>query len=100
MPEIKKYGIIYADPPWRYDMKRGHGAAENHYPTMSIEEICALPVADIAAKALRKSARFRLRTLRLRTVRFFFGVLSRSLKKRSASLTPGAFGIKRWPSCG
>lgn len=37
MPEDKKYGIIYADPPWRYDMKRGHGVAENHYPTMSIE---------------------------------------------------------------
>lgn len=50
MPEDKKYGIIYADPPWRYDMKRGHGVAENHYPTMSIEEICALPVADLAAK--------------------------------------------------
>ena len=24
--------------------------AENHYPTMSIDDICALPVADIAAK--------------------------------------------------
>ena len=50
MPEAGKYGIVYADPPWRYDMKRGNGVAENHYPTMSIEEICALPVADIAAK--------------------------------------------------
>ena len=50
MSETKKYGIIYADPPWRYDMKRGQGVAENHYPTMSIEEICALPVADLAAK--------------------------------------------------
>lgn len=50
MQEQKKYGIVYADPPWRYDMKRGNGVAENHYPTMSIEEICALPVADLAAK--------------------------------------------------
>ena len=25
------------------------GAAENHYPTMSIDELCALPVADLAA---------------------------------------------------
>lgn len=49
MPE-GKYSVIYADPPWRYDMKRGNGVAENHYPTMSIEEICALPIADIAAK--------------------------------------------------
>lgn len=46
----KKYGIVYADPPWRYDMKRGKGVAENHYPTMSMDEICALPVADLAAK--------------------------------------------------
>lgn len=39
MAEAKKYGIVYADPPWRYDMKRGKGVAENHYPTMSMDEI-------------------------------------------------------------
>ena len=43
-------GIIYADPPWHYDRKHGSGVAENHYPTMSIEEICALPVSELAAK--------------------------------------------------
>lgn len=47
---IEKYNIIYADPPWRYERKAVQGAAEKHYPTMSLEEICALPVADIAAK--------------------------------------------------
>ena len=46
----EKYGIVYADPPWRYWQKRLNGAAEHHYPTMSVEELCALPVADIAAK--------------------------------------------------
>lgn len=50
MEKDKKYGIIYADPPWRYEQKSLRGAAEKQYPTMSIEEICALPVADIAAK--------------------------------------------------
>lgn len=50
MPENGKYGVIYADPPWRYEMKRGNGVAENHYNTMSIEEICALPIARLAAK--------------------------------------------------
>ena len=45
-----KYSVIYADPPWRYSAKKVQGAAENHYPTMSIEDLCALPVADIAAK--------------------------------------------------
>ena len=47
---IKKYPIIYADPPWRYSAKKVQGAAENHYPTMSIDELCALPVAELAAK--------------------------------------------------
>lgn len=50
MPETKQYGIIYADPPWSYDRKHGSGVAENHYPTMSIEEVCALPVSELAAK--------------------------------------------------
>ena len=57
MPETRQYGIIYADPPWHYDRKHGSGVAENHYPTMSIEEICALPVSELAAKEDRKSTR-------------------------------------------
>lgn len=48
--EQKKYSIIYADPPWRYDMKKGQGVAENHYSTMGIKEICGLPVQEICAK--------------------------------------------------
>ena len=48
MHERKKYGIIYADPPWRYERKWGSGVAENHYPTMSMEEIQNLPVGEIA----------------------------------------------------
>ena len=46
------YEIIYCDPPWRYAVwsKKGLGSsAENHYQTMPISEICALPVSDIAA---------------------------------------------------
>lgn len=49
----KKYSIILADPPWGYRVwsKKGMGrSAEDHYPTMSMEDICALPVADISAK--------------------------------------------------
>ena len=41
--------MIYADPPWRYTQKGLQGAAEKHYPTMGIDEMCALPVADLAA---------------------------------------------------
>lgn len=47
--KIKKYSIIYADPPWQYQRSKVQGAAENHYPTIGIDELCALPVADLAA---------------------------------------------------
>lgn len=45
---MKKYSIIYADPPWRYERNGVQGAAEKHYPTMSVEELCNLPVSEIA----------------------------------------------------
>lgn len=47
-----KYGVIYADPPWTFRVWSGEGkdrAAENHYPTMTQEEIEALPVAGLAS---------------------------------------------------
>lgn len=47
--ELKKYNIIYADPPWRYSNSKSKGAAENHYPTMQLQEICDLPIKDMAA---------------------------------------------------
>ena len=47
---MKKYKIIYADPPWRYERSKVQGAAEKHYPTISVEELCALPVKEIADK--------------------------------------------------
>ena len=43
----KKYNIIYADPPWNYRLNKVQGSAEQHYPTMSIEELCALPIPEI-----------------------------------------------------
>lgn len=51
--ENKKYGVIYCDPPWAYKVwsKKGLGrSAENHYPTMDIEDIRTLPVGDLADK--------------------------------------------------
>ena len=37
-----KFGIIYADPPWKYSDKliEGYGAADHHYSQMSIDELC------------------------------------------------------------
>jgi N6-adenosine-specific RNA methylase IME4 len=51
VPETKgKYKIIYADPPWCYGNKlvEGYGTAENHYPTMTIQELCELPIKELA----------------------------------------------------
>ncbi len=44
----KKYSIIYADPPWRYQDKGCNGNCEAHYPTLSIKDLCLLPVKEIA----------------------------------------------------
>ena len=50
---MKKYSIIYADPPWRfqaYSDKGNSRSAEQHYPTMSVKDICSLPICDLADK--------------------------------------------------
>lgn len=50
-----KHRVIYTDPPWQYSDSRGglddYGstAAETHYPTMSVEQLCALDVKALAA---------------------------------------------------
>lgn len=44
-----RYPVLYADPPWRYDYaETDNRVIENQYPTMAIDEICAMPVADIS----------------------------------------------------
>ena len=50
---MKKYQIIYADPPWEYNVglwDRQKSRAISHYPTMSIEDICKLNVDLLADK--------------------------------------------------
>lgn len=55
------FRVIYADPPWLYSAEQ-HGKAPDeyskigqdtvlasHYPSMPTEDICALPIRDIAA---------------------------------------------------
>ncbi len=43
----RKYSIIYADPPWSYRDKP-KGCADEHYPTMNIQDIKNLPVQEIS----------------------------------------------------
>jgi len=45
------YGVIYADPPWKYETFSENGmdrSADNHYPTMSMFDMMSLdvPAAD------------------------------------------------------
>ena len=43
--QTNSYEVIYADPPWRYDFSKSDSRQiENQYPTMSVEEICALHI--------------------------------------------------------
>lgn len=48
----KKYAVVYADPPWSYRQHgtgpKSRGNAEQHYHTMTVEDICALPVRQLA----------------------------------------------------
>ena len=49
-----KFLCIAADPPWEYRHRitgrGGRGAAEHHYPTMTMQELKELPVSDCADK--------------------------------------------------
>ena len=42
-----KYATVYADPPWKYDNTAARGAAENHYQTLSLEELVQLPISEL-----------------------------------------------------
>jgi N6-adenosine-specific RNA methylase IME4 len=47
----KAYPVIYADPAWAYVVRSAKGqgrSAERHYRTMSLDDIKALPVSDLA----------------------------------------------------
>lgn len=48
-----KYRVIYADPPWKYGNdgvinNDNYGHVGRHYPSMSIDELCALDVKALA----------------------------------------------------
>lgn len=45
-----KYRIIYADPPWSYGSDRtSYGGDQiSHYPAMTIDELCQMPIIDIS----------------------------------------------------
>ncbi|MBN7483898.1 S-adenosylmethionine-binding domain-containing protein, partial [Mycobacteroides abscessus] len=45
------FRCVVADPPWHFDYTKSRGAAENHYGTMTVEQLCELSVVrDSAAR--------------------------------------------------
>lgn len=49
----RKFATILADPPWRFQNSTGKVAPEHkrlaRYPTMTLDDICALPVEGVSA---------------------------------------------------
>lgn len=43
----KKYQTILADPPWAYSNQATRAATDNHYKTMTIDDIAALPITEL-----------------------------------------------------
>ena len=51
LPTDRRYPIILVDPPWRYERPSfglGNLDPDDFYPTMALDEICSLPVGDLA----------------------------------------------------
>lgn len=47
-----RYPIIYADPPWAWDGFQSESRhLDNHYPTLSVDEICRLEVGRLASES-------------------------------------------------
>lgn len=45
---VRKFPVIYMDPPTKFAAGDSDRSTENHYPTMTEEEIAALPISDLA----------------------------------------------------
>lgn len=97
----KKYAVIYADPPWGYRNRGTRAAAARHYPTMTLADIKALPVADIAAEdcALFLWSTFPMLPEALETIKawgFQYKTLAFCWVKRNRK-SPGWFwGLGNW----
>ena len=44
-----RFGTLYVDPPWHYGNQGTRAATDNHYETMTVDEIATLPVEKLAA---------------------------------------------------
>lgn len=97
----KKYSVIYADPPWRYNDRGCNGSAEKHYPAMRIEDICNLPVREISADdcVLFLWATYPMMQEAMRVIEawgFEYKTLGYQWVKQNRSGNGYFFGLGRW----
>jgi len=107
---MKKYQIIYADPPWSYKDKRANdkafASAESHYGCMNIEEIFNMKFAidEISHKdcALFIWVVFPLLTEGIETIKrwgFEYKTVGFVWVKTDGGLNPDHRGIGHWTMC-
>lgn len=98
---MKKYQIIYADPPWDYKDQGCQGTMANHYRGMKIKDICQLPIQNITAKncILFLWATYPMLPEALKVIEHwnftYKSIAFQWLKLNPKALTP-FFGLGRW----
>jgi len=98
---MKKYQIIYADPPWNYADQGCQGTMANHYEGMKIEDICNLPVGGVCDEncVLFLWATFPMLKEALRVIEswgFTYKTIGFNWIKRNKSDCGFFFGLGRW----
>jgi hypothetical protein len=51
LPTERRYPVVYADAPWSFRQgifRPNRSIENNHYPAMATEDICKLPVGEVA----------------------------------------------------
>lgn len=52
LPTDDRVPVLYVDPPWQFKVweeSSAYGAALEHFPTLSLDDLCALPIGACAA---------------------------------------------------
>lgn len=45
LPAGSRFATVYADPPWQYENQGTRAATDNHYETMTVDELCKMSVS-------------------------------------------------------
>ena len=90
------YDVIYADPPWSYNFSRSESRkVENHYPTMTLDEIkkLSIPAEDNAVLYLWATSPKLPEALEVMTAWGFAYKISGSSRERWLSISPGTGNV-------